>query len=591
MSAAGNARTFAWRLLPPLLLLAFYWPALTGWFFQDDFGWLRLRYDVHSAADLPAALLAPKAHGNMRPLGENAYWLVLGTAFGVEALPFRVVTFATAMGALVLLGAAAERLLKSPAAAWAAQVLWITSCGLAEAMGWSSIYNQVLSGFFFLLAFYFLLRHAESGEGRWWMAQWIAFLLGLGALETNIVYPLLAVVYAALYARPLLPKLPPLLAVALLAAGVHFYFAPAPHLGPYAPRVDARIFTTLWTYWGWALGRMAPAMTVALTAAALAFTLRRALRGDYVPLIGFAWFLITLAPYLPLPEHKMDYYLAVPSIGVALAGASAVAAARHARLPWKAAAAVCLLCYLAASGRTAWAVTRWQHDRGRRAEDFVSAVAEIRRSNPGKTILLDGMDNDLFWAAMVNLPFHAMRIPEVFLAPGGARKIDAPADLLAEFVLPEEVARRVLENEGAVVFRFDGDVLRNETMRYRAMAEAAFPRGTPRFVNIGDAIFADYLGQGWGPAADGYRAMRGPATLRIGGPRSADESLYIGVVHAGPFGLSLKVDGAPVPLELLSRENDISVFRAAAPVGRTELALTLETDLTEPLKFGFAAVR
>jgi hypothetical protein len=59
-------------VLPPLLLIAFYWPALTGWFFQDDFGWLRLRQDVHSAADLPAALFDPKAHGNLRPLGENA---------------------------------------------------------------------------------------------------------------------------------------------------------------------------------------------------------------------------------------------------------------------------------------------------------------------------------------------------------------------------------------------------------------------------------------------------------------------------------------------------------------------------------------
>ena len=72
-----EVRTSAWLVLPVLLLLVLYWPGLTTWFYQDDFGWLSLRHDVHSARDLARALLAPKAHGNMRPLGENAYWLGL----------------------------------------------------------------------------------------------------------------------------------------------------------------------------------------------------------------------------------------------------------------------------------------------------------------------------------------------------------------------------------------------------------------------------------------------------------------------------------------------------------------------------------
>ena len=57
MTARGAA-------LPLLLLLALYWPGLTCWFYQDDFGWLRLRQRVHTVSDLPAALFAPEAHGN-----------------------------------------------------------------------------------------------------------------------------------------------------------------------------------------------------------------------------------------------------------------------------------------------------------------------------------------------------------------------------------------------------------------------------------------------------------------------------------------------------------------------------------------------
>src|SRR5579871_5721123 len=109
-------RRYAWRVLPLLLLLALYWPGLTGWFYQDDFGWLNLRRDVHSFRDLGPALFAPKAHGNMRPLGENAYFLIFSSLFGVNPLPFRLWAFAVQMASLLLLGEVASRLAASRAA-------------------------------------------------------------------------------------------------------------------------------------------------------------------------------------------------------------------------------------------------------------------------------------------------------------------------------------------------------------------------------------------------------------------------------------------------------------------------------------------
>src|SRR3954447_25296044 len=94
-----------WRAFPVPLLLVPYRPGLTAWFYQDDFGWLNLRHDVHSASDLGRALFAPKAHGNMRPLGENAYWLTLSSVFGPDALPFHITAFLTHAASLLLLGA------------------------------------------------------------------------------------------------------------------------------------------------------------------------------------------------------------------------------------------------------------------------------------------------------------------------------------------------------------------------------------------------------------------------------------------------------------------------------------------------------
>ena len=145
-------------------------------------------------------------------------------------------------------------------------------------MGWSSIYNQVLSAFFFLLAFYFLLRHIETGRRAYEMAHWTAFVLGLGALEINVVYPALAALYAWFYARPFLKRILPMFAVSAAAVATHFYFAPPAHAGVYAPRVDAAMGATLWTYWQMVLGPMPGAAAAAVAAGVLvliAWSLRR----------------------------------------------------------------------------------------------------------------------------------------------------------------------------------------------------------------------------------------------------------------------------------------------------------------------------
>src|SRR5260370_27426444 len=128
---------YAWRVLPLLFLLAFYWPGLTNWFYQDDFGWLNLASEVHSFRDVGPALFAPKAHGNMRPLGDNAFFLIFTSLFGVNALPFHLCIFAVQMASLVLLGSIVFRLTQSRAPRFCAQILWIANAGLATLMCWT----------------------------------------------------------------------------------------------------------------------------------------------------------------------------------------------------------------------------------------------------------------------------------------------------------------------------------------------------------------------------------------------------------------------------------------------------------------------
>ena len=578
-----KARVAVARALPVLLLLALYWPAVTAWFFQDDFGWLNLHHDVHSLPDLARVLFAPKAHGNMRPLGENAYWLVLPAIFGADALPLHIAAFLTQCASLLLLGGVVMRLTKSGIAAFSAQILWMANTGLAPALGWSSIYNQILSGFFFLLAFYFLLRYGESGKRSDWVLQWSAFVLGLGALEANVVYPALALLYALLFARPLVKKILPMFAVSGLAVFLHFHFAPPAASGVYAPTLDARVFSTLWTYWAWVLGPMPVWLTLLLTLAVCLLIVSSIRQRKYAALLGLAWFFIPLLPYLPLPGHKMDYYLAVPGIGLAMLGAAAIAYGGPARV----AVTACLLVYLGASLPKSVTVARWEHARGERMENLVLGVQEVRQAAPRRIILLEGIDTYLFFSGIADLPFRALEIPHVYLAPAEFASIQAPRDLLSKYILPAVLARRALDAGTVALYRFDGQML------HRSPGDSIPHEDEPQFVNIADDVFRDYLGPGWSDGPRNLRSMNGTAAVRIGGPRGPADHLYIGIFETHDFHLSVSAGGIELPVELVFRNTDLSEYRTTLPPSALtwkEMDLTLRADRS-PLLFGYVEVR
>jgi hypothetical protein len=583
---------------PLLLLLGLYWPGLTNWFYQDDFGWLNLRREVHSVRDLGPALFAPKAHGNMRPLGENAYFLVFSSLFGVNALPFRMWAFATQMASLVLLGSVVSRMTSSTAAGFWAQILWIANTGLAPAMCWTSIYNQILSGFFFLLAFYFLLRQAAGGDRRYYIAQWAAFVLGLGALETNVMYPAIAAVYTLLFARAYFRKILPMFPVSALAIFAHFRFAPPAHDGVYALHFDRYILTTLGSYWMRALGPSRPA-AVLLSCAVAALLVWKVRTREWIGLFGVAWFgvawfVIVMCPYLPLSAHQEDYYLAVPVIGLAILGGWAIACAWRSGVAWRLATTVCVAVYLGTSLPATWAITRWHHERGTRVEDLVLGVAEIHEQEPGKTILLAGIDTDLFWSGIADAPFRVMEIPHVYLVPGSEARIQGPPGLVARYVLPQGLALRALREGRAVVYQADGPVLRNATARYRTLAGTLWKAEPPRFINLGDTVYAEYLGPGWSAAADGYRWLIGTGTLHVGGPRGPTDRLYVSVFGDGEPRLGIRVDGTDLAPQFIERSNGVSELAAGLPAaldGKQEIEVVLSSGRSAAVKFGFVEVR
>jgi len=509
-------------LAPPLFALFIYWHGLHSWFQQDDFVWLGMLGDVNGARDLALALFKPTAHGTWRPLGERAFFLIFQSLFGYDALPFHIWIFLTQCANFALMSAILLRLTGSRLAAIAAPLFWISNSKLLIAMSWPCEYILALCVFFLLLALCFWLRHVESGRRRYYAGAWISFLLGFGAMESNVVFPALAASYALLCAPGYLRKSLPFFGASAAYSAFLFAVAPSQTTGPYALYFDASIPGTLWTYWRMAFEPLnlsvftvfpawsATAFMAAASLALVGFAVRHALG---LPHLFLLWFAILLAPVLPLRDHVTDYYLTLPLIALAMLGGYALACAWRSAAGWKALAIALVAVYLAQSVPSVRGAAKWWRDRTMEARRLVLPVFALHAGNPDKLIVLEGVDDALFWSAVAHYPF---RLPGraggtyAYLAPGSESRIQARPETgfdVASFILP--VSRR---HEDLIVFD-------------AAAGAAGAP--APRRVDVVGSASAAHLGSGWYASESDHRWMGRRAVVRLARPRSASERLIL----------------------------------------------------------------
>ena len=600
-SRPGPWRTMAvaaYWLTAPLLCFALYHGALRSWFQADDFAWLALRLEVHDWRSLVHALFAPMAQGTFRPLSERAFFLGLPWLFGTSRLPFHLCVFLTQCANLTLLTAITRQLTGSPAAGFWAAVLWIVNSGLVVPMVWISAFNQVLCAFFVLGAFWFLVRYSDTGRTRDNVWQWVFFLAGFGALEINAVYPALAALYTFLFARRRFRSTLPLFIPSALFIWLHAVLAPLPATGAYALHFDT-VPETLLTYWRWALISayfppvyewFAAPLLALLSAGVIGFAVIRARRRDWLPVFWLSWFVIVLAPYLPFRDHIMDYFLPLPTVGIAMLGAYAVVHAWSRPLVRQIAVVVILAAYFREIRVIDLGATRWWRDRSFDIERMVMATVRARQLHPGKTILLDGVDKQRFWAGVFHYPFRVFGVSDIYLTPGSERQIEAHPETgrISDFVLPSGPALHAIKNDQIVVYRI-GFPMKAITSAYEKSAVENLSPAPPRRVDAGSPLMAYLLGPEWYDLEGGHRWMPKRASLRISGPRTPSETLYLQgfiapvQIAQGPVRVRVTVDGVSLPEVVLDPAG--SRFQLEFPLpkqalGKEELAVTVEVSRT-----------
>jgi hypothetical protein len=585
---AGNpARPASWLL--PLVWLAavvslcwLYFPGLQAWFCADDFAWLGLLRQTTSFHSLLNALFRPEAQGTMRFLSERGFFILFERLFGLDNLPWRIAVFATAAGDIALIMWLTRRISGSALAAAIAPFLWLVNRSLATVMAWDSSYNEVLCPLFLMAALALFIRYVETGRSVFWWCQLVVFVLGFGVLEVNTVYPALAAAWiltaapvSASKRRGFLLSLLPLAAISAGYFLLHTAYAPFVKQGPYAFQIDRRIFSTFALYWKWALVpeswdgvrryRILGTAILALeTLALLGSSLRDLRAGRRQPLFFLSWYVLTIAPLLPLPNHRTDYYLTIPIIGLSMLAASSVARLIEERRPeargvWRLAAPTALVAiYLLAMIPAAHAGVVWWYERSYPLRALVLGVDAAQKTHPGKIIVMDGITDALWDDGFAQGAFYPLHIDHVYLTPESADKIH-PAygpERLSELVLDPSAMHNAITHSQVVVYSVVNDHLRNITDVY-ARSEAAktaeqLQVGEPRRVDVGSPLFSYLLGPEWFPPEAGFRWMPSHASLRMGGPKSAGDVLALDgyfpdLQRKGVFAhLSVAIDRIPV---------------------------------------------
>jgi hypothetical protein len=573
-------RRAAYFSAAPILSLIAFHRVFRTWFQNDDFGWLSLR-DWIGEKGLLWTLFHPVAQGTVRVFSERAPFLILPTLFGLwNPLPYRILAFVTWIAALTLAALIGKRLTASAAAGLIAAMLWAVNGAMTRPLGWASDYNEILCVTCILAAFYARLR------GRT-MLEWIAYLFGFGVLEVIVVYPAIAALHALCFDRKKLRGALPLFIPAAIFAALHFFVIPRSGGKEYQLALDGRVFETLGQYLSWAGGathlyeftskyQLAGEIVAALMAiVGGAFLAWSTLKRDLFPLFCCGWFVLMLSPMLLLPNHVMDY-----AVTTALPGMMWLAG--YAVVRWRSAGAVLAAVLGIVTFYHATLYSEWFRVRSTHIRAVIEGVRTAQRVHPGVTLLLQGVDHDVFQSGLEDDPFPMMGV-NVYLAPGSEKNVLLANDTLdlKRWTIPARTAFDLIDSGKARVLGYAGTSMRDVTPIFTMIT----PRG-----DVVDVVKSSaQLGPGWYPADDQLRWMGKSAVVRLWGPSDASQKLRVtgyapaALLRAGPVGLQFSIEGIEIGSGMVREPDKTFAFEFPMPqrlIGKTEAELKIEVSRT-----------
>jgi hypothetical protein len=229
------------------------------------------------------------------------------------------------------------------------------------------------------------------------------------------------------------------------------------------------------------------------------------------------------------------------------------------------------------------------YERARRMKYLVKGLEALPKSESGKAILIDGVDNDLFWSGIADDPFRLLGLSRVYLTPGSEGSVNSHPEWggISRWHISFDDAVSLIRKHEAIVVELKGKDLRDITPRYLAAIE--FSSGHPGYVAVGDPLYQSRLGPEWYPIEQSYRWMPKRATLKMAGPQKNGQVLEVSgfcpatLLAHGPIEVSFHADGMPVGSSTINQPEKpftLSFPLPAALVGRPVIEIAIEVDRT-----------
>jgi hypothetical protein len=394
-------------------------------------------------------------------------------------------------------------------------------------------------------------------------------------------------------------------------AAVDLLLVPKIHNETYRLAVDARLPHTLATYLRMAIGPENYASRKILLPVLSAFTLWRLWRRDTAALFCIGWFLLWLAPVLPLPNHISEYYLAAPLAGLAWLGGWALVAAWRSGRATGLIAAGCLTLYLANALPAIREESAWYRERTSRMRLAFRGMEEAAYEHPGAAAIFNGVDNDLFQTGFQDNPYRLAGLSGGYLAPGTEEGIVAREDLggIKGLTISAPQAVEMIDAGQTRVLQIADGPPRDITHTFEAIARAEFLAQHRDFVDVGQPVYAADLGPTWHRIENGFRWMGKTATLQLAGPSSTGQKLTVtgygpsAAFASGPVSLRFRASGVELGTAQVSQPGRPFQCVFALPdklVGAYAIEISIEAGKTfrEPgdgrdlgMAFGTFAVR
>jgi hypothetical protein len=303
------------------------------------------------------------------------------------------------------------------------------------------------------------------------------------------------------------------------------------------------------------------------------------------------WFIAAIAPVLPLRNHRSDYYVMIPVIGLAILAGAGIASAWRSRTG-RVASLIVVAAYWIPGVWMANGMTKIFRAHADRVKHTVRGVADAARQHPDKVLLISGVDTELFWRTWYDGAFRALGIQHIYLperATGEIRRIRENAGI-NHFFIADTIALHLLEKGKARAYRVlpDGH-LRDGTGLMLARLQR-MPLAGPEYLDARSPLSAVHMKDGWWPAEANHRWMSGHASVELRGPKGRMGELVLSGfctpehVRSGPLRLMVAVNGIALPSGTITASNLHFRLRVALPAAVSfQPLMRVELKVDRPL--------